>query len=84
MDSCDLCACYAETIIYVNILGQTKTAGKIKRMHGDNAKSKLHPDCPITDLLAQTSFIYLLRFTNKTNGGSKYVDRTSHRHPGTK
>lgn len=68
--------------MYVNVLGQTKTAGKIKRMRGGNAKSKLYPDCPI--LAYKMDFIYLLHFTNKTNGGSKYVDRTSHRHPGTK
>lgn len=32
-------------IMYINILGQIMTAGKRKRMHGGNAKARLHPHC---------------------------------------
>lgn len=62
-----------ERIMYVNILGQITTARKRKRMHGGGAKARLHPDCPIKDILIHNMdliYAHSLLLTNKTNGGS--------------
>lgn len=59
--------------MYVNILGHIMTAGRRKRMHGGSAKARLHPDCPVTDLLAHSMdliYAHLQLLTNKTSCGS--------------
>lgn len=68
--------------MYVNVLRQIMIAGKGKREYRVGVL-RLHLDFPITELLARNMDLicaHLRLLTNKTNGGSKYVARTSHRH----